>query len=306
MQYNIIIYSVSLIEEYLLHIRDFMYLDIERVRSFFAQISEGLPTERVIEKARERGVATKGSLGVPIVAQGEAEADYRYVRSNTETSSLHDYILEEFLEKLQRAKMIYDLPDQDFDWTTDAFSDGQFFLVKGTLKILDYKYIVNALDNFPKLAKFVARISSLNKSGANPEINKMEKEIRDLPIRDMARFTEENMQDTLRIKVYPDQDKVDQHFVMSANEAFFRSNTVSLINMYGHTINANWSCLLQANLGNDQVLTRPSENLSNPSMGLESAIETIADYFAQMNAMMQGVGFPAVAATPIAIFRDIT
>ncbi len=285
-------------------IRDFIYLDIERVRSFYAQLSKGLTTERTIEKGAEVGLEASVEGNV-IFAKGQANADYRYIRSNTETSSLHDYIMEEFLEKLKHERLIVELPHQDFNWQQEAFKDGMFILVRGTIKILDYKYIVSSLDNLPKLMKLVSRIVSTTQPQQASNMGDIEKQLKGMPINDIAKFIEQNMQDTLRVKVYPRHDTPNQHFLASADDSFFRYSTVSLINMYGHVIDANWSCLLQVNRGNQHQLAEKAPTPAVDGIDLESALETVADYLTNINKAMQGVKFPTVAATPIAIFREI-
>ena len=76
-------------------IRDFIYLDVERVRSFVAQLKEGLPSERTREAEHEAGGKAAAEAGLPLITKGSGEINYHYLRSHSETSSLHDFIFEE-------------------------------------------------------------------------------------------------------------------------------------------------------------------------------------------------------------------
>lgn len=285
-------------------IRDFIYLDIERVRSFYAQLSKGLPTERTVEKVAEVGLDASVEGNV-LFAKGQANTDYRYLRSNTETSSLHDYILEEFMKKLKKNRLLVELPDKKFQWEQTAFQDGMFVLVKGTIKILDYKYVVSSLDNLPKLVKLVGRIVSSTQPQQSSNMSEIEKQLKGMPIGDIAKFIDQNMPDALRVKVYPRHDTPDQHFLATAESTFFRYSTVSLINMYGHVIDANWVCLLQVNRGSQHQLAENARTQPVDGVNIEAALETLADYLTNINKATQGVKFPTIAATPIAIFREI-
>lgn len=285
-------------------IRDFIYLDIERVRSFYAQLSKGLPTERTVEKGAEVGLDASVEGNV-LFAKGKANTDYRYVRSNTETSSLHDYIMEEFIEQLKQNHLLVELPDEAFQWKQMAFRDGMFVLVKGVIKILDYKYVVSSLDNLPKLMKLVNRIVSSTQTQQTSNMSEIEKQLKGMPISDIAKFIDQNMPDDLRVKVYPRNDTPNQHFLATAEATFFRYNTVSLINMYGHVIDANWICLLQVNRGNQHPLAENAPIQPVDGINIEAALETLADYLTNINKATQGVKFPVIAATPIAIFREI-
>lgn len=285
-------------------IRDFIYLDIERVRSFYAQLSKGLTTERTVEKTIETGgdASVEGSV---LFAKGKGQIDYRYGRSNTETSSLHDYIMEEFLDALKQARLLTQILDDKFNWKETAFQDGMFVLVKGTIKILDYKYVVSSLDNLPKLMKLISRIVSSTQPQQSSNMSEIEKQLKGMPIGDVAKFIDQNMLDALRVKVYPRHDTPDQHFLATAEAPFFRYSTVSLINMYGHVIDANWACLLQVNRGSQHQLAEKVPTQPVDGVNIEVVLETLADYLTNINKATQGVKFPTVAATPIAIFREI-
>jgi hypothetical protein len=53
--------------------------------------------------------------------------------------------MEEFLDALKQARLLTEILDDNFDWKETAFRDGMFVLVKGKVKILDYKYIAATL-----------------------------------------------------------------------------------------------------------------------------------------------------------------
>lgn len=284
-------------------LRDFIYMDIERVRSFYAQLSKGLPTERTVEKTKETGdvASVEGNV---LFAKGKGQIDYRYGRSNSETSSLHDYIMEEFLDALRQADLLTEMLDNKFDWKETAFRDGMFVLVKGKVKILDYKYIAATLDRLPKMAKSVSKIVQSQPAQSNANVSQVA-EINKMPIKEISQFIEQNMEDALRIKIHPYGFSQGQVFIATAEATNFRYNTASLINMYGHMIDANWSCLLQINIGRETPMLSMTPFQSSDGGSFEGILESFVDQLTILNKALQGLKFPAVSATPITIFRDI-
>jgi len=294
-------------------IRDFIYLDIERVRSFLAQLSEGLTSERVMEKERE--VGGKGSLegGLPALMKAQAETDYHFRKSQTETKSLHDFIFEEFLDALKKKDAIHQLPDKNFQWQSNSFKDGMFVLVSGRVKIVDYQNVIQSLQNFPNIASLTEKIASRtqvdtqgtqtknDKKQQTSTIRKLSEQVKSMPLKDISQFTDQFLGELVRIKVYPFKTTTDV-FVSSADRNFFRYSPATLTALYGMIIDANWKCLLQVNIGGQYLPVNPE---ASESTKFEELIENLADHFSTFNSFMQGVQFPYVAATPIALYRDI-
>lgn len=284
-------------------IRDFIYLDVERVRSFYAQLSKGLPSERSTERSAEFGAdaSVEGSI---FIAKGQGSIDSRYVRTDSETKSLHDHIFEEFLRKIQDENRVRTLPETKFEWKESNFFDGRFYLVRGVVKIIDYHYIVNMLTGLPKLLNLFSRISAgTTPTKKSQQPTDVERQLKTLPIAEIAKLVEQSMHDALRIKVFPFPEQPNHCFFGSASETCFRYQTTSLIGMYGHKIDAGWTCLLQVNKGSKSTFGTPEHQPANES--LEANLEFLGDYLANLTSIMQGVTFPNVAAIPIAIFRDI-
>jgi hypothetical protein len=73
-------------------LRDFVYLDWERVRSLAAQLFHGIPQDAATERGREVKVEGRVEGSIPGLLKGEAAADYRYFRTENETRSLHHYV----------------------------------------------------------------------------------------------------------------------------------------------------------------------------------------------------------------------
>ncbi len=304
-------------------IRDFIYLDIERVRSFFAQLMGGLPTERSFQSEQGQGIGGSGELRTPLFG-AKIEADNRYIRSSTETRSLHDQIMVEFMKGLLENNFLHKFPG-DFDWKEASFKDGMFILVTGPIRVIDHKLIASEIDRLSHLAMTIDSlgISKGDESSASTNLGnrqqrrKAQKENRknasgglqqkmeEASVPQIASFLEHHMRDTMRILVFPTQDCPKNHFVATAIMSAFRYNTVALQGLYGHTIDANWNCLLQVNKGAKNEMIIQSDDSHSEAGGIETALESVIDGLSTINTPKQGIEFPKVAATPIAIYREI-
>lgn len=300
-------------------IRDFIYLDIERVRSFYTQINGGIPTEsQTVEETHE---STGGSAraGIPGLG-GDVRANFQYRRMDSETYSLHDQILVELLSGLVDEKLVIELSD-NFEWNTQAFTDGMFVLTQGPIKIVDHQYVISQLAGLPQLAK---SIDAINKSNSNEssqssrggnskkrnqsgksKSNKLTGMLDSKQVTVMASLFDQTMQDSLRLKIYPDAQNRSNHFVATADKSLFRYNTASLISLYGTVVDAGWKSLLQVNKGEKQDLHPVQLSELTDMSSLETAVEYFSDHLFAVTELMQGVKFPVVAATPIAVFREI-
>ncbi len=281
-------------------IRDFIYLDIERVRSFLAQMTQGLTSERTVDSGHEIGGAVAGEGRVPFLVRGEATADYRFSRTQHETKSLHDYIFAELLNQLDDDQLLR-LPQADFRWEPEAFHDGDFVLTSGIVKIVDYESGLETLQNLPKLMRSVSKLASFGaKQGQNLDVKSVESQLRSLHLSDVGSFIDQFYGGLVRIKVYP-YGEPSYVFVGTAEKASFRYSPAALSSLYGSIIDAGWQCLLQVNIGKSHT----TEKFGETGSQIEDAVEMLIDQLGMLTNLAQGVQFPSIAMTPIAVYREI-
>jgi hypothetical protein len=119
-------------------LKDFIYLDIDRVRSFVAQLYRGVPEEFEERKGEEK--TAKGEAGAKIVGLVNIGigGDILYQKGATETRSAHHYLYDLFEQKLLESDRLLKI-DQDFEidkWALDTFEDGTPVLVKGRVQTM--------------------------------------------------------------------------------------------------------------------------------------------------------------------------
>ncbi|MCY4009532.1 MAG: hypothetical protein OXF22_07260 [Anaerolineaceae bacterium] len=289
-------------------LHDYIYLDIERVRSYYAQLSKGLSEGRIQREETEGAGEASAGLSIPLTPiKAEGSLDFRYRRSSEETFSLHDYIVEDFLKLLREKKLLTDLSEHPFDWKPCSFQDGMFILAHGAIRIIDYKYIVSTLENLPEIEKLINKISRGNQQNRSGQQGSNQRPNLDGgQVKKIVEFIDKSIQDTFRLKIYPGCRIPEQHFTASADPNLFRINPDALTNSYGSIINANWLCLLLVNQGSENThAVNHGSQIEDGKFNLESALEVLTGHLSTFTDMLQGVEFPAIAAVPVAIYREI-
>jgi hypothetical protein len=136
-------------------LRDFVYLDWERVRSLSAQLLGGVPQDATKESGHDLGARGEVRGGIPAILSGKGGGDYRYFSTQNETRSLHHYVYSLFETRLRERGVVTEVDASfDFDkWTEDHFRDGQFVLVTGLVRFMDYGWVSTMMDALPSMMR---------------------------------------------------------------------------------------------------------------------------------------------------------
>ena len=139
-------------------VREFLYVDHERIRSYYSQINRG-----VIESIISRGTGhVAGEFGVRLFGFGPS-ASAGCEREREESRSLQDLnyvIFEELFEKEGLIKDITDETDNIENWDSgQIYSDideGDIVRYTGNIQILDPEFVKNRFSQFGKMAAAIA------------------------------------------------------------------------------------------------------------------------------------------------------
>jgi hypothetical protein len=130
-------------------------LDIDRVRSFVAQLYQGVPEAFEERKGTEKTGKGEAGVEIPGLVKLGIGGDILYQKSATETRSAHHYLYSLFEQKLIELDRLLKV-DQSFEvekWTPASFEDGTFVLVHGKVQIVDYRSVVTAFQMIPRIAE---------------------------------------------------------------------------------------------------------------------------------------------------------
>ncbi len=297
-------------------VRDFVYLDWERVRSIAAQLLHGIPEGSTKEKGHE--VATKGNLEVSLlsVLKGGAEGDYRYFRTENETRSLHHYVYSLMEEELNEQGLLT-VVNNKFnyeDWTPEVFGDGKFVKIVGAVRLMDYAWISEMMEALPKLMRttqyFAMQdlkqrhqagfIEPTDLKAIEKDHERQLKEIKALKIDELTGLVRRIYGEVVRIKVVPDWDHIDKVFVGTGHLSHFNETAASLSQKYGYEVDAGWVTLGQMNF------SKPSDEPVSIPIGnqMEDAFEALAFALNDVMRIASATTWPIVSFTPICIYRQ--
>lgn len=126
-------------------LKDFLYLDFERVRSFVAQFYSGLPETRTLsgKKAEDVGV----SLGFEAIAKSKAKVLTE--KSISETQSLHLVLYDIFEAEAERQNFIQ-----------QQSLEGPLIKIKCQIRLVDYQEMSEKVNLFAGLVPLISKLQS--------------------------------------------------------------------------------------------------------------------------------------------------
>lgn len=133
--------------ESLSHLKDFLYLDFERVRSFVAQFYNGLPETRTLNGNRSEDIGT--TLGFEAIAKSGAKVLTE--KGVAETQSLHLALYDIFEKEADR---------QHFICCQNL--EGPLIKVKCQIRLIDYYEMSKKVELFARLMPFINKLQSAN------------------------------------------------------------------------------------------------------------------------------------------------
>jgi hypothetical protein len=298
-------------------LRDFIYLDTERLRSFTAQLLGGVPETGTSERGHEVGGAAAAEAGLWKFVRAQGEADYRYHRTGTETRSLHHHVYSLFEDALEAEGLLENV-DSSFSyvsWTPAHFKDGAFVKVRGRVRFVDYSQSIAALESFPTLFKSfkavqLANIKNAAESGdlqgeeaatQRRQLEAMDKEFRTIPVQHFSTLGQALYSPgAVRLKIHP--DGAPPRCVFAGNGRL--ESLIDALGAGGVTESpptAQWVAV-------GQVAAAMEEGALSPiptGNAMEDAIEAISGGFRELANVGSGAVFPGIALTPLAVYREV-
>lgn len=300
-----------------LKIRDFIYLDIERLKSIIAQIEQGLINISTKLKSNNKEVMAKagGSLFGLLEAAGGAK--YVWQNQATETKTLHDNIYNKVENALTSNDLLITIPgniqmesiiDSGFE---SMVSNTSFILAKGKVIINDFIRMRLMLEKFNDLGKFIAQcgVSSLPINTPKHLKNQALKKARDKMTLDKSMiegfklFFDLFYKDRFVIKMLPFEDYPDFRLVGNLKADFLRENISSIIYKYGTAPVSEWTIFAQVASIPPKGMSKIENKIGGADIGV--ALQQMFNAFREVELLAQSsVVYPEIAITPIAIYRE--
>jgi hypothetical protein len=299
-------------------LRDFIYLDAERLRSFAAQILGGVPEEEMREKGHELGGEAAAEAGLWRFVRAQGGMDYRYHRTATETRSMHHQVYSLFEEAIQEEGLLQAVDeafDFDNDWLPETFADGSFVKVRGLVRCTDYGAAIDFMESFPTLIKAfkVVQMQNIKNALEAGEITAEQGTAQRRELNEVEQFTKSgNMgqltvlgrtlykQGEVRVKVRPSGAAEEMILAGVANTEFFLDG-LGAGGITQTPPDTEWVVVGQISAAQKEgdLPAMPTGN------GMEDAFEAIGASLREVMNVGTSAVFPAMEILPLAIYREV-
>jgi hypothetical protein len=260
-------------------LRDFVYLDSDRVASLGAQLD--------VDAGAGHG--------------GGRVGDERVFRDVEPALSKRAAVLE---------------VDEGFEfsnWTQETFVDGQFVRVRGLVRLLDYSWLSMALSGLPAVLRKMSKMEmeALKNSEEGRRMSKSQfqqrqqeniaaiQKVEEFKADELGDIVRKLYGDVVRVKVRPSPDQPRAVLVGSAYGKYFYDTPAALSQKYGIEIDAGWTVFGQLNV---PKLAGPASPIPIGNK-MEDSFEQIALLMNNAFKLADAPGFPTVSFTPIVIYR---
>lgn len=295
-------------------VRDFIYLDTERVRSMVSQLEEGLVEEQAVNSGASTSIDGKIQGSLLGLVKGAGGADYLWRRDRSETRTLHDFIYSKLEKRLVKDKRLVKIPDERSDSMAirEGLDDTDFILLTGNVVINAFGRMKKLLGQFNDLGKFLAycTTSSLEGSLSPKDLTRLKRQKAqemkiDKQLQDGLQLVIDTFYEELIVlKTAPVPSDPGFRFVGSLRPEYLREEIGSIVHKYGTSPRSKWTVFAQ-------VAAIPEEDDGDESddddprqvKGIENAFQNMFDAVRAMEATLQPIAFPEVAVTPIAVYR---
>ncbi|MEE0943561.1 MAG: hypothetical protein UIB63_10690 [Methanobrevibacter sp.] len=256
-------------------IREYIYLDVDRIKSIVSQIEKGL----IIEKTEESGhdAELKGNVGSNLLTNlfldFGFEGDVLFTNRKDETKVLHDYMYNLLEKKLDENGIIIKIPN---DYGTENYRNNinpdSFILMECMIKIENYTSISDLIDNINEL-QVSFEVMGLNSMSGDLEVNQWDEA--EQALRRNSQLLDESYLNSLSIffnqfyngkifiKCMPFDNDVFSNFIGFIKEKYLREDIEDIIFKYGSFPSFKWYVF-------GQISSIPPKNY-NPTLNVQDS-----------------------------------
>lgn len=289
-----------------LKIRDFIYLDVDRLRSILSQIEKGYISELEKTNSSEQEVGVEIGGGLFNVLKASGNANFIWQKQERETRSLHDYIFKKTETQLFALQKIYNIDDNCTDCIREVLKVNDFVSCNGEVTIKDMNLLYDLFQNYHDIYSYIIDGDLMNSELTEEEKKKKKKQLlketSESQIQGFLKYCNIFVKDriSIELKVYNQGEIIRLEGSLDRN--FLRENINGIIYKYGSKPTNNWKMFAQ-------IAAIPKvEEHSDDANQSGSSVNEIMDHFFQIYQTMEPYGmkitYPKIAVTPIAIYKD--
>lgn len=305
-------------------LRDFLYLDVDRVRSLLAQLDGGV-VEKIVQGAKEGSNARAGARFFGIFDLG---GNLVRERASEQTKTLQDATFLLFEEAADEAGLFADLPIGDATaWDAgevhDRLQQAQLVRCTAPARILDAQLVRQRVDRFLDWMRIVTSFDAseqLARTGSSKQRDRaLDKAMVDYldgtdpdEIRNVGKFIELFLGGQILLRQFPcGSDHPGYAFTgtLLDRPGYLQEERDALFAKYGSAVST-WTLV-------GQVATVPHAEEEEPRLKVfdERADKIDRTQFEELGANLmrfmeqlgvaEGPRYPSIAVTPLALFREV-
>lgn len=284
-------------------IRDFIYLDFQRLRSFASQLLDaGVPGSTTVSETNETQFGGDVRGRIPLLIEGGANTKAVLSATSTVTAEIHHRLIEKVLNGLDQAHLLW--PEAEID----EAPDGAFVRLVSQIQILDPDSLRALVSKMPAVSRSLsaavnpapelARTKADRRAGRGQNDSSSGSSISKAQADGIATLLEVFTPGTVRVRLL----RAGQPIATAVVERDkFAEDLDRLIRRHGYLTGGQWETLGQVN-------TPPDSNLYAPT-GTTIMDSLERDVLGSMRTLNELSGAAAagegVSMTPLAIYRAI-
>lgn len=314
-------------------LREFFYVDVERARSYLAQLDRGVVQSVIERSSGELSAEAKASMfgfgGSGSVSRGTGREEAR---------SLQDLTFVAFESLALQQGFLVDSPPEVSDpdaWTTgtiqNSFLPGQIVRLKADVQILDPRFFEARIQRVDAFANALVRVTTPIPAVKPGTPRQQQKKAADAAhgaaraelwgdtspdaVQGIADVVSSLLGDAIAVRVLPcGRDHPDLGFggALIDRREYVQPEREALFSRYGPVL-SDWTCVIQ-------IASIPSQSEEIPDvlpaielMGKgnriqRAAVEQLAVQFLTLMesiGMAEGPRWPSISVTPLAIYRHL-
>lgn len=297
--------------------RDFIYLDVERIRSLYSQIEQGVVESLTQEKGSEQKVEGKLEGGLPLIGKAGVASEALWKRKDSETCVLHDHMFNHVEMRLRKSKHFtdintkYSVESWDRKKVSEELPSTAFIKAKGRVRLNDFAHMSNLMKDFHSIGKIIASFSALSDTEGKTkkqkaQVRRQAQENLGLPDKklcdNLSEIIERFYGDGVVMKLWAIQGVSDCVFVSHLDKQYLRDSVDVLNFKFGTKPEDDWTILAQiARI--PRIGTEETDYMSTSSDSLNEGIEGMFDASAELYDITS-TKYPFILVTPLAIFRE--
>lgn len=296
-----------------MELRDFLYMDVDRLKSALAQFDSGLLESVSQAKRRDKQVSASAEGKIAQIVGVSGGGEFLWSNEQAETRTLHDSIynlVEAALDQeghLLRVPGEFSSEDIAAGALQESLGETSFVLIDGYAVLNDFAAAREFLSRINDVGKFVAYASTSSDEIPRAERAKLRQALEEqnrLPkelINGLDLMFEVFYKHRIVVKLRPLVDDPMGSLVGVLRPEFLREPIDVLTYKYGMAPSQPWSMLAQI----ASIPTEGDLGLEVPPTGgdIERSMMTVLESMRSFQAQVQMVTFPEIAVTPIAIYR---